>query len=672
MTRGQATVWVGLHLRIVVADGQPLRLEGAARDVTDRRRVEDALQQSDERYRQAFDENLAGIFVASPSGQIRSCNPAFVQICGFPSLADALGANLGALYPDGGLANLVERVRRDGAVRQHESTLCRVDGRVVPVIESLVGRFDADGELMSINGYVFDDSPRKDLEAQMRQSQKMEALGRLAGGVAHDFNNVLMVINGLSETVLAILDADSPVREDLEEILAAGRRAAGLTGQLLAFSRKRVLLPTTFDLDEAIAHDAADALPPARRRHRADRRAVARAEVDRRRPRPDRAGAAEPRRQRPRRHAARAASCASTATIELRAYEVGHDVLSAPEVVLRLADTGQGMSPDVLARLFEPYFTTKARGKGTGLGLSTVYAIVAESGGRITVESHRGVGTTFAVALPLALPPEFAIGGDPHPFYAFGLDPDRGTRTVLVVEDEAPVRHLVTSTLQRAGYTVLSAEDATSAMARLRGHGAPIDLLLTDVIMPGRNGRELARDALEFQPGLPVLFMSGYADRTFGPEGPGGLGDAFLQKPFALDMLVARVRQVIGATPRQDGEGEPSSRRRRRTVRRATATTRLIGLADEGEELGARPGVLAERAEHRAGHGRRVLLLDAAHRHAEMGALHDDARRRADRRRPEWCSAISLVSRSCTCRRRLKASTMRGILLRPITFVRGR
>ena len=246
-----------------------------------------------------------------------------------------------------------------------------------------------------------------------------------------------------------------------------------------------------------------------------------------------------------------------TATIELRAYEVGHDVLSAPEVVLRLADTGQGMSPDVLARLFEPYFTTKARGKGTGLGLSTVYAIVSESGGRITVESHRGVGTTFAIALPLALPPEFAIGGDPHPFYAFGLDSDRGTRTMLVVEDEAPVRHLVDEhAAARPATRVLSAEDATSAMARLRGHGAPIDLLLTDVIMPGRNGRELARDALEFQPGLPVLFMSGYADRTFGPEGPGGLGDAFLQKPFALDVLVARVRQVIGATPRQDADGE--------------------------------------------------------------------------------------------------------------------
>ena len=254
VTRGQATIWVGLHLRIVVADGQPRHLEGAARDVTDRRRIEDALQQSDERYRQAFDENLAGIFVASPSGQIRSCNPAFVQICGFPSLADALGANLGALYPDGGLATMVDRVRRDGAVRQHESTLCRVDGRVVPVIESLVGRFDADGDLMSINGYVFDDSPRKDLEGQMRQSQKMEALGRLAGGVAHDFNNVLMVISGYSETVLEALPAARTATREATRS-SRRRRATALTRSSWRSAGQRVQVPEVFDLN-GIVRDA--------------------------------------------------------------------------------------------------------------------------------------------------------------------------------------------------------------------------------------------------------------------------------------------------------------------------------------------------------------------------------------------------------------------------------
>ena len=356
---------------------------------------------------------------------------------------------------------------------------------------------------MSINGYVFDDSPRKDLEAQMRQAQKMEALGRLAGGVAHDFNNVLMVINGLSETVLAILERASPVREDLEEILAAGRRAAGLTAQLLAFSRKRVLLPTTFDLDEAIATMQPMLLPPARRRHRArlvepspepkwivaDRGQIEQVLLNL---------AANARDAMPEGGELRI----ETAIIELRATRSAATCCRAPEVVLRLADTGQGMSPDVLARLFEPYFTTKARGKGTGLGLSTVYAIVSESGGRITRREPSRRRHHFAIALPLALPPEFALAGDPHPFCAFGLD-ERSRRPARCWSSRTrrPCGISSTSTLQRAGYTVLSAEDATSAMARLRGHGAPIDLLLTDVIMPGRNGRELARDALELQPG---------------------------------------------------------------------------------------------------------------------------------------------------------------------------
>ena len=315
----------------------------------------------------------------------------------------------------------------------------------------------------------------------MRQSQKMEALGRLAGGVAHDFNNGVMVINGLRETVLSILELDSPVREDLEEILAAGR-AAGLTGQPRLQPQARAL-PTTFDLDETIG-TMQPMLCAARRRHRAERRAVAGAEVDHRRSRPDRAGAAEPRRQCARRHAAGRRA----------AHQRDHRAARLRGRPRRALGAGSGAAarrhrPGHVARragaAVRAVFHDQARGKGTGLGLSTVYAIVAESGGRITVESHRGVGTTFSVALLLALPPEFAITGDPHPFYTFGLDPDRGTCTVLVVEDEAPVRHLVTSTLHRAGYTVLSAEDAASAMARLRGHAAPIDLLLTDVIMRG-------------------------------------------------------------------------------------------------------------------------------------------------------------------------------------------
>jgi PAS domain S-box-containing protein len=557
ITRGGTTVWVGVHVQVRSQGGQVVEIRGAARDISHRRGIEEALRQSEERFRQSFDENLAGIYVAGPSGQIRTCNPAFVRIYGFPSLIDALGSNLATLYPAGTFTGLVERLRRDGAVHHHETTVHRVDGMMLHVIESLVGRFDDRGELVAVNGYVFDDTPRKDLESQVRQAQKMEALGRLAGGVAHDFNNILMVINGLSETVLEILGEESPVREDLVEILSAGRRAAALTSQLLAFSRKRVLLPTTFDVDDVmtsmepmlrrllgtdIALDVASSPEP--KWITADRGQIEQVLLNlvanARDAMPD------------------GGTLGIRTEIVVRPVEFGRDLVAAPEVVVRLSDTGQGMAPDVQARIFEPYFTTKGRGKGTGLGLSTVYAIVSESGGVIHVASDLGRGTTFTISLPLAPPPEFV----PGPARRAGTVPVEGltgrTITVLVVEDEMPVRQLVTNALRRAGYQVLTAEDARAALDTLQAHGAPIDLLLTDVIMPGKNGRELARDAQALQPGLPVLFMSGYADRTFGPDGPGASGESFLQKPFALEVLFERIERILAPADLEGPAAEPA------------------------------------------------------------------------------------------------------------------
>jgi two-component system cell cycle sensor histidine kinase/response regulator CckA len=557
LARHGGTVWLGVHARIVEKGEGRRTAIGVARDVTDRRRVEEALRQSEERYRQAFDENLAGVYVISPSGQIRSGNPAFVRIYGFPSVIDALGANLGTLYPEGHLARLIERVRLEGAVQQQETAIRRVDGTTLHVIESLVGRFDEARALVSINGYVFDDTPRKELQAEMRQSQKMEAIGRLAGGVAHDFNNILMVINGLSETVIETLEPGSPLHADLAEILEAGRRATALTSQLLAFSRKRVLQASTFDLDEAIT-----AMKPLLRRLLGS---DIRLEVDTSSARKwilaDRGQieqvllnlAANGRDAMPQGGRLRI----ETAVAD-RTHEFGVETIAMPEVVLRLIDSGEGMSPDVQARVFEPYFTTKERGKGTGLGLSTVYAIVSDSGGAIRVDSEIGSGTRFTIALPLADAPEaaperpdkddvgtFADNAQPAASQARQPADAAAGRTVLVVEDEAPVRQIVTNALRRAGHRVLATGDPASALMLLREHGAGIQLLVTDIIMPGLNGRELARDARTLFPDLPVLFMSGYADRVFGPEGPAAAGGTFLQKPFTLDALLAKVRELL-------------------------------------------------------------------------------------------------------------------------------
>jgi two-component system cell cycle sensor histidine kinase/response regulator CckA len=554
------TVWLGLHARLLSGDHAGRTLVGSARDVTERKRVEEALRDSEDRYRQAFDENLAGVYVVSPAGQVRNCNPAFVRIHGFPSMMDAVGSNLGTLYPDGYFARLIERVRQDGAVHHHETAIRRVDGATLHVIESLVGRFDAAGALLSVNGYVFDDTPRKELQAEIRQTQKMEALGRLAGGVAHDFNNILMVINGLSETALEIIERDHPVRADLEEILESGRRGAALTAQLLSFGRKRVLQADPFDLDEAIVQmkpllgrllgsDVAldiEASPDAKWIV-ADQSQIEQVLLNLTINGRD----AMPQGGRLR---------LQTLVVD-RPHEFGLDTIALPEVVLRLTDSGHGMTPEVQARVFEPYFTTKERGKGTGLGLSTVYAIVSESGGSIRVDSEPGRGTTFTITLPLAGPPDAAPPGlhvevtdsarvfrriaDPAAESPARTTSETVARTVLVVEDERPVRQIVTNALRRAGYRVLATADPAAALMLLREHGPAIDLLLTDVIMPGLNGRELASDAHVLFPDLPVLFMSGYADRAFGPEGPAAAGGAFLQKPFTLDALLGKVRELV-------------------------------------------------------------------------------------------------------------------------------
>jgi two-component system cell cycle sensor histidine kinase/response regulator CckA len=542
-------LWAGVRARLTTDDEDRPSLVIAARDITDRKQTEAALRESDARYRQAFDENLAGVYVVSPAGQVRSCNPAFVRIHGFPSMIDALGANLGTLYPDGSFARLIERVRHEGAVHQHETTIRRVDGGTLHIVESLVGRFDASHELEAINGYLFDDTPRKELQAAVRQAQKMEALGRLAGGVAHDFNNILMVINGLSETALEVIERDHTVRQDLEEILEAGRRGAALTAQLLSFGRKRVHQPEAFDLDEAIA----SMRPMLQRLLGADVQLEIEAGPEAKWLVADRAHveqvllnlAVNGRDAMP-----QGGRLRITTTIAPRPLDMGADTGADFDVVLHVSDTGEGMTPDVQARAFEPYFTTKARGKGTGLGLSTVYAIVSESGGSIRIASDPGHGTRFSIALPLAAPPDNEgsdAGASPSPNEAMLSPGDANASTVLVVEDERPVRQIVTNALKRAGYRVLAASEPTAGLMLLREHGHAIDLLLTDVMMPGINGRELARDARQMLPELRVLFMSGYADLAFGSEGPAAAGGAFLQKPFTLDALLTAVRTQLAS-----------------------------------------------------------------------------------------------------------------------------
>ncbi len=400
------------------------------------------------------------------------------------------------------------------------------------------------GTLYDITERVQAERRHARLEEQLRLSQKMEAVGRLAGGVAHDFNNMLGVILGHAEFALAALDPRSPLVADLAEIRRAAERSADLTRQLLAFARKQTIAPVALELNQAVA----SALKMLRRllgedidlawAPGADAGAVlmdptqldqilanlclnARDAIE---------GAGRIAIQTGRRVLDDAASAALPGTAP-GAY-----------AVLRVQDSGRGMDEATLARLFEPFFTTKVLGRGTGLGLSTVHGIVTQNHGHIGVTSAPGQGTIFEILLPAAGPAEQAAGAAP-----VRPAPERGRETILLVEDEPAILRVGQRMLERLGYTVVPAATPGEALELARRHPGEIDLLMTDVVMPEMNGRDLARNLQSLFPGLRRLFMSGYTADVIAHHGVLGEGVHFLQKPFSQAELAARVRAALDA-----------------------------------------------------------------------------------------------------------------------------
>jgi nitrogen-specific signal transduction histidine kinase len=392
-----------------------------------------------------------------------------------------------------------------------------------------------------------DITERRTLEEQFQQAQKMEAVGRLAGGVAHDFNNVLTVILGLCELLLADRDPDDPRLADIAEIHQAGTRAAGLTRQLLAFSRKQIIEPTLLDMN-AIVGDMRAMLE---RLIGEDVKIVLGLRADLALVKADR-GQLEQIVMNLAINARDAMPKGGTLTIETANVELDEhyakthlDVKPGPYVGLTVTDTGTGMTPQVQARLFEPFFTTKEPGKGTGLGMATVFGIVTRSGGRVGVYSEVGKGTQFKVYFPMAYADgtaEQMVGDTPVPVARSRA----GTQTVLVVEDEGGVRELAKRLLQRLGYTVLIAADASEA-GRLFEENPTIDVLLTDVVMPGASGPELTSQLIKRRPALKVIYMSGYTEDAIVHHGVLTAEIAFLHKPFTAETLGRKVRDVLDA-----------------------------------------------------------------------------------------------------------------------------
>ncbi len=485
-----------------------------------------------------------GIFRATPDGRILSANPALARILGYDAVADLLRLDLRHdVYVDP--AERQRLIERDTySEREYddvEATWKRKDGALLTVQLSVRAVRRA-GRVEYYETIVRDVSEQRRLQAQLIQSVKMEAVGRLAGGVAHDFNNLLTAILGSAELMLESLPLHDPLREEAEEIRLAAGRAADLTRQLLAFSRQQVLAPKVLDVNDVVAGmtrllkrligediDLRTSLAPDLGAVRADAGQLEQVIVNL---------AVNARDAMPK---------GGTLTIETAnaeidpeyAQERGVATAAGPCVMLAVTDTGAGMDTTTQARLFEPFFTTKATGKGTGLGLATVYGIVKQSGGLVWVYSELEHGTTFKIYLPRVQGPADPVRPPREP------ESLRGTETVLVVEDQAEVRALIRKVLESRGYRVLVAATGANALPMAEEYTGDIHLLVTDVIMPGMTGRDVAEQLVHRRPRLRVLYMSGYTDNAIVHRGVLEPGVAFLQKPFTPDALARKVREVL-------------------------------------------------------------------------------------------------------------------------------
>jgi len=442
--------------------------------------------------------------------------------------------------------------------RVHEFHLKKKDGGSVPVEIVANPVHAAHGKVVGMQAILRDVSRRKALEHQLLQSQKMEAVGRLAAGVAHDFNNLLTAITGYSELVLNKLKESDPVRREVEEIRNAGQRASALTRQLLAFSRKQVLEPTVLELNGLIAHlqkmlcrllgediDLITVFDPTLGRVKADpgqiETVIMNLAVNSRDAMPqggklvietvnvhlDESSAHRP---------------SPPAPSTTRDYS---DVVAGPYVLLAVSDTGVGMTPETLSHIFEPFFTTKEHTKGTGLGLSTVYGIVRQSGGHIRVHSEPGAGTTFRIYLPRVGEPLRKAGRR-----RVTAADRKGSETVLLVEDEDVVRNLARAILQENGYHVLEARHGGDALLMCEQHKDPIALLVTDVVMPGVSGDKLGEYLTSLRPEMKVLYMSGHTDMSvIQPEVLNPSNGGFIQKPFSPEELNCKVREILDQPP---------------------------------------------------------------------------------------------------------------------------
>ena len=537
--------------------GEPERLVIVNRDITERKEAAESLRLTESGFRSMIEDAPYGIFRAAIDGTLLRANPALQKMLAYEKLDELLEANLDKeIFKDpSDFQRLKELLDSANEFKEVEVGLKRRDG--APITVRCTGRRVKEEHLgvPCFDVFAEDVTERRVLERQLQMAGKMEAVGRLSGGIAHDFNNLLGVIIGYSQVLKRRLDPGSALLEHAEEIEKAGQRAASLTRQLLAFSRQQILTPAILNMNDLVL-DMAKMLP---RLLGEDIAVSTSLHADLGMVKADQGQieqvimnlAVNARDAMPQGGKLRV----ETANVELdQPYAWQHPGAKPGRyVMLALTDSGTGIDAETLAHIFEPFFTTKEVGKGTGLGLATVYGVVKQSGGYIWVDSKPAQGASFQIFLPRVEETGTTVTATTPSAETTG-----GSETILLVEDAESLRKLTRSFLESHGFRVLVAQNGEEAIQVEARHSGKIDLLLTDVVMPGMNGRVLSERLLPKQPGIRILYMSGYTDSFIAGHGVLDRGTALLNKPFTEEALIGKVREVLdkesphGGGPRTD------------------------------------------------------------------------------------------------------------------------
>ncbi len=511
------------------------------RDMSERVHAEEALRESEERYRKFFEEDLTGDYISRPDGTLLACNPAFAKMFGFNSVSEARQHNLNELYPNPQARDaFLQLLKEKGKLEYFEADLRAKDGKPVYVIENASAAFDSKDELTEIKGYLFDITERKLLEEQLHQAQKMESIGTLAGGIAHDFNNILGAILGYASFMKMKITGEHPFYNYIDVIERSAVRASELTGQLLAFARGGKFNTAAVDLNEVVAETVKmlkstfdklieikthlkSKLPTVDANSGQLQQVVMNLCVNARDAMPE---------------GGRLIIETGTANIDAEYAKTHVEARHGTYVTLTVTDTGVGMDKETIRKIFEPFFSTKEPDKGTGLGLSVVYGVVRNHGGFVRVYSSPDEGATFTIYLPVSGKPKTeAVSQDEAP--------QKGSELVLVVDDEKEISLILKEILRNQGYQVLTAENGIEAATIYEKHHQNIKLVILDMIMPKMGGRETFAQLKNINPGIKALLSSGYSRHgkaeAIMQEGIRG----FVQKPYKANDLLSAVRRAL-------------------------------------------------------------------------------------------------------------------------------